>query len=130
MTLRWLLRIVAIYLGALGAASLLVPQAASSGLGHALTPFDIFAARTIGATLLTIAILNWSASMSALIPVGVVLANVFMNAVLGTVDATNIIGGTIGAGSWSGVAIHAALVLAFSLCLFRAMRRHKAARLA
>ncbi|MBD3136465.1 hypothetical protein [Microbispora bryophytorum] len=68
--------------------------------------------------------------MSTVIPVGAVLANVFMNAVLGTVDATNIIGGTIDASSWSGVAIHAALVLAFSLCLFRAIRRHKAAPLA
>ncbi|GGO18857.1 hypothetical protein GCM10011574_43880 [Microbispora bryophytorum] len=129
MTLRWLLRIAAIYLGALGAASLLVPQAASSGLGHASTA-SIYLRREPLERLCSRWRLNWSASMSTVIPVGAVLANVFMNAVLGTVDATNIIGGTIDASSWSGVAIHAALVLAFSLCLFRAIRRHKAAPLA
>jgi hypothetical protein len=96
MTLRRLLKIAAIYLGVLAAASLLIPQAASSGLGHPLTSFDVFAARTIGALLLTVAILNWSASTSTVTsPFGVTFANIVMNAVLGTIDAINIIGGTI-----------------------------------
>ncbi|MFG1653575.1 hypothetical protein ACGFIE_26940 [Micromonospora sp. NPDC049275] len=116
--LRWLLRITAIYLGVLGTAALLVPQAAASGLGQPLTPFDVFATRTIGAILLTVAILNWSASASTRAPAGAVLANVFLNAALGVVNAIAIVDGTIGAGGWSGVAIHAALVLAFSLCHF------------
>ncbi|MEV4820943.1 hypothetical protein [Micromonospora sp. NPDC049274] len=116
--LRWLLRITAIYLGVLGAAALLVPQAAASGLGQPLTPFDVFATRTIGAILLTVAILNWSASVSTRAPAAVVLANVFLNAALGVVNAIAIVDGTISAGSWSGVAIHAALILAFALCHF------------
>jgi hypothetical protein len=123
MTPRRLLKISAIHLGALGAASLLIPQAASSGLGRPLTSFDVFAARTIGATLLTVAILNWSASTRAVTPAGAMFANVFMNAVLGTIDAINIVGGTIGASGWSGVAIHAALMSAFGVYLLRAMRR-------
>jgi hypothetical protein len=124
--LRWLLRVAALYLGVLGAASLFIPRAASSGLGRTMTGFDVFAARTIGAILLTVAILNWSTSRNP--SAGVVLANLFMNAALATVDITNIVGGTIGASSWTGVIIHLIFVVAFGVSLARAVSRPGVAR--
>ena len=118
-----LLKISAIYLGILGALALLAPDVASAGLGHAMTPFELFATRTIGATLITIAIMNWSASSTTLRPpTGTMLANVFLNATLGAVDIVNIANGTIPA-DWTGSIIHAVLLTCFVVGIIGSRRR-------
>jgi hypothetical protein len=43
----------------------------------------------------------------------VVLGNIFLNTALAIVDIAGIVGGTIGAGSWSGIAIHLLLLAGF-----------------
>ncbi|HEX4225177.1 MAG TPA: hypothetical protein VHZ97_22630 [Pseudonocardiaceae bacterium] len=117
----WLLKVAGLYFGALGAASLLVPTMAAASLGQVMTPFDVFTARTIGAILLAVAIMNWSASrQSPAAPRGVLLGNIFLNAALAVVDIVGVAGGTIGAGSWSGIAIHLLLLSGFLYYAIRA----------
>jgi hypothetical protein len=110
----WLLKIAGLYFGALGAASLFVPAIAATSLGQTMTPFDVFAARTIGAILLAVAIMDFAAGRRPANTVrGVLLGNIFLNAALAVVDIVAISGGTIGAGGWSGIAIHLLLLAGF-----------------
>jgi len=116
------LKIQAIYLGTIGAASLLIPQAAGSQLGG-LTAFDVFVARSLGAVLITVAALNWAASSSP----GPVLrsalwANVFMNVTLGVIDTTATVTATISTSSWTGISFHALFTIGLLLYLLRSPR--------
>jgi hypothetical protein len=116
------LKIQAIYLGAIGALSLLVPQAAGGQLGG-LTAFDVFVARSLGAVLVTVAALNWVASSSP-IPLlrRVLWANVFMNVTLGTIDTIATANATISTSSWTGISFHALFTIGLLLYLFRGPR--------
>jgi hypothetical protein len=59
--------------------SLFVPTIAATSLGQTMTPFDVFTARTIGAILLAVAIMNWSAGRQAPNTVrGILLGNIFL----------------------------------------------------
>ncbi len=123
MTPSRLLKLSAIYLAAIGILSLLVPRVAAAGLGQPMTAFDVFAARTVGAILITVALLNWSTSSQAPESLrGALLANIFMNTALGTIGIVNIVNGTIGAANWSGVTIHAVLLASFLFYLVRGRR--------
>jgi hypothetical protein len=113
MKARLLLRVSAVYLGAVGAMALLAPRSAVSGLKPDPAAFDIFTTRTVGATLITLAIANWSATPGS----GILLANLVLNAVLGGVDATAIADGTIDGGAWQGMAVHGGLIAAFGWAL-------------
>jgi hypothetical protein len=113
------LKVQAVYLGAIGALSLLIPQAAGGQLGH-LTPFDIFVARSLGAVLVTVAALTWVASSSP----GPVLrsalwANVFMNVTLGVIDTIATANATISTSSWTGISIHAVFTTGLVFYLLR-----------
>ncbi|MEV1171537.1 hypothetical protein [Nonomuraea sp. NPDC049784] len=118
MTARLWLRISAVYLGLLGLASLLAPQAAASGLGQPMTPFDIFAARTVGVILIAFAVANWSTGVRP--ATGTVLANALLNAALAALDTLAILDKTISAGSWGGIAAHLVLLTALLAHLFTA----------
>jgi len=109
-----MLKLPAVYLAAIGLVSFAFPRQASTGLGQELTAFDTFAARTIGLALVTIAIVNWTASAR-----NVVLANIFLNASLAALDTVSILDGTIGPGSWTGIAIHLILLSGLLACLDR-----------
>lgn len=108
MTARLWLRISACYFGVLGLASFLAPQTAAAGLGQVMTPFDAFAARTVGVILIGFAVANWS--ISARPTTGMAIANLFLNAALAAVDTLAILDGTISAGSWGGIAAHVVLM--------------------
>jgi hypothetical protein len=115
---RVLLTLSALYLTVIGALSLLVPASASSGLGHDMTLFDLFATRTVGAILLTVAITNWWASLPrAGGRTGVLVATLFLNSALAVVDVASIRSGTIPADSWTGVAVHGVFIAAFLVVL-------------
>jgi hypothetical protein len=116
------LRIQAIYLGAIGALSLLIPQAAGGQLGG-LTAFDVFVARSLGAVLVTVAALNWVAS-SAPGPVlrSALWANVFMNVTLGLIDTIATANATISSSSWTGISFHALFTIGLLLHLVRGPR--------
>jgi hypothetical protein len=119
----WLLKTAGLYFGVLGASSLLVPTIATTSLGRIMTPFDIFTARTIGAILLAVAIMNWSASRQSPHAMrGTLLGNIVLNATLAIVDIAAITERTIGAGSWSGIAIHLVLLAGFLYYAIRAAR--------
>ncbi|RMI28995.1 hypothetical protein [Nocardia stercoris] len=113
MKTRLLLRGSALYLGAAGALALLAPRSAVSGLKSDPAAFDIFTTRTVGATLVALAITNWSATPGR----GILLANLVLNAVLGVVDVTAIAEGTIGNDAWQGAAVHGGLIAAFGSAL-------------
>jgi hypothetical protein len=115
-----MLRLSAVYLGAIGLISFAFPRQASTGLGQELTAFDTFAARTIGLALVTIAIVNWSAGAES--ARNVVLANIFLNASLAALDTVGILDGTIGSGSWTGITIHLILLTGLLACLERRNR--------
>lgn len=115
MTARLVLRISAIYLGLLGVASAVLPQTAASGLGQAMTPFDIFAARTVGTTLIALAIADWATSTRP--PAGMLVANIVLNATLAVVDTVAIIDHTISASGWTGVTAHIVLLIAFAVAI-------------
>jgi hypothetical protein len=121
MKLSLFMKLVAGYLVVIGAVSLLMPQAASGGLGQALTAFDLFVARTLGAILITLGLMNWSVSnLIPRPPDGVLWANIFMNVTLGVIDTANILDGTIGPSSWSGIGFHVVFTALFVLYLTRA----------
>jgi hypothetical protein len=83
-----------------------------------MTPFDLFATRTIGVLLLTIAITNWSASLrGAGVRTGVLLATLFLNGALAVVDIASIRAGTIPVDSWTGVAVHGVFIAGFLVVL-------------
>lgn len=113
------LKIQAIYLGAIGALSLLIPRAAGGQLGG-LTAFDVFVARSLGAVLVTVAALNWVASFSP----GPVLrkalwANVFMNVTLAVIDTIATANATISTSSWTGISVHALFTIGLLVYLLR-----------
>jgi hypothetical protein len=112
------LTLSALYLTVIGALSLVVPASAASGLGHDMTPFDLFATRTIGVLLLTVAVTNWSASLrDAGVRTGVLAATLFLNAALAVVDIASIQAGTIPVDSWTGIAVHGVFVVGFLVVL-------------
>jgi hypothetical protein len=113
MIARLLLRGSALYWGVVGAVALLSPRTAVAGLKSRPTAFDAFTSRTIGATLITVAIANWSATPGC----GILLANLVLNSVLGGVDLAAIANGTIDDNAWPGVAVHGGLAAAFAAAL-------------
>ena len=116
------LKIQAIYLGAIGALSLLIPQAAGGQLGG-LTAFDVFVARSLGAVLVTVAALNWVASSSPGPVVRKALwANVFMNVTLGVIDTIATANATISTSSWTGISFHALFTIGLLVYLLRRPR--------
>jgi hypothetical protein len=117
MKLSLFMKLVAGYLVLIGAVSLLIPQAASGGMGNELSSFDIFVARTLGAALITLGIIDWSISNPA-----VLWANVFMNVTLAIVDTLNILAGTIGPSNWTGIGFHLAFTAGFLFYLLRPVR--------
>ncbi len=122
-----MLTLSAIYLATIGLVSFAFPNEAATGLGHELTAFDVFAARTIGLALLTIAIADWTAGRAAEPVRGIVLANIFLNTTLAALDTVSILDGTIGRGSWTGIAIHLILLTGLLTSLERRRRPHPAA---
>ncbi len=102
---------------AIGLASLLAPQAASS---HSLSAFDVFVARSLGAVLTAIGMINWSFSPKLhQSRRGLLGANIFANASLATIDVYTVHQGVIGSSSWFGICMHILLCTGFALCLFR-----------
>jgi hypothetical protein len=104
--MRITLRLSAAYLCLMGLAALLLPGPASSSLQQPMSNFDLFATRTVGAILISLAMVDWFAAPST----GVLAANAFLNTALATIDMLAIAQGTIGASSWPGVVIHAAFL--------------------
>lgn len=100
------LKLQAMYIGLIGALSLLIPQAAGSQLGH-LTAFDVFVARSLGTVLVTVAALTWVAG-SAPRPLlrAALWATLFMNFTLGVMDTRATADATISTSSWTGIALH------------------------
>jgi hypothetical protein len=116
------LKIQAIYLGAIGALSLLIPQAAGGQLGG-LTAFDVFVARSLGAVLVTVAALNWVASSSPRPVLRAALwANLFMNVTLAVIDTIATVNATISTSSWTGISFHALFSSGILLYLLRRPR--------
>ena len=120
MKLSLFLKLLAAYLGLLGAAALLLPQTATGQLGQPMAPFDVFASRTVGVVLLTVAVLDWVLSSAGRpVPRGALLANLLMNTALGVIDTFAIAGRTIGASSSVGIAFHAVFTICLCFYLFR-----------
>lgn len=113
MKIRLLLRVSALYLGAVGGLALLTPRSAMAGLRRDPTAFDRFTTQTVGTALTALAITNWSAPPGR----GILLANLVLNAVLGAVDTAAVADGTLPAGARQGVAIHVGLVTAYAWAL-------------
>ena len=115
MKVHTLLKIAAVELAAIGAISLVAPQAGSSGLGVPLSPFDTFVARSLGVLLLTLAAVNWTVGRERGRPLlrAIASVNIFMNVALGTIDILAILDGTIGPGGWPGIVIHIAFAAGF-----------------
>ena len=96
--------------------------------GQPLSAFDIFVARTLGAILVTLGIIDWSVSnLDQKALQGVLWANVFMNVTLGAIDTANILDGTIGPANWSGIGFHVLFTTLFLVYLLRS-RDARAAR--
>jgi hypothetical protein len=119
MKVTMFLKLQAIYLGAIGVLSLLVPQAAGGQLGG-LTAFDVFVARSLGAVLVTVAALNWVASSSPRPVLRAALwANLFMNVALGVIDTIATANATISTSSWTGISFHALFTIGILFYLLR-----------
>jgi len=121
MKIRTFMTIVAVETALIGLISLLVPEAASESLGTKLSTFDIFSARTIGAILVAMAIVNWSVRNEPMAKSlrGILWANVFMNGTLAFIDTLAIVHKIIGAGTWTGIGIHMVLISGFLYFLTR-----------
>lgn len=115
--MKLFIRLAALYFVIIGLASLLAPQAASS---HPLSAFDIFVARSLGAALATIGMMNWSlgAKLNQRLR-GPLTANLFANASLACIDIYAVHQKIIANSSWFGIGIHALLCAGFIYCLLR-----------
>jgi hypothetical protein len=117
--MKLFVRITAVYLGLIGLASLCDP-AASSQLGHTLSMFDVFMARSLGAALVTVALIDWSASSRLRsLGSGLLWANLFMNTALAAIDIGAIAHKTIGSGAWFGVGMHCVFIAGLVYWLMR-----------
>lgn len=114
------IRIAAAYFIAIGLVSLLVPQVASGQLGHSLSAFDVFVARSLGAAVTAIGIADWSvSSKKGELLRGLFAANIFANISLAAIDILAINQGVIGASSWFGITMHGVLSVGFIYSLLR-----------
>ena len=120
------LTIAAVEASLFGAIALVIPGAAA---GVSLTPYDVFLARSIGTLLLTVGIITWSVRREAASNAlrGILSANVFMHALLASIDITNTLGGTLGPSAWFGISVHVAFIAGFTYYLVR-MRVPRATR--
>jgi hypothetical protein len=116
--LQTFLKIAAVEASLFGAVALVIPETSA---GVPLTSYDVFLGRSIGGLLLTLGIINWSVRKEGVSNAlrGILLANVFMHAVLASIDITNTIGGTLGPAAWFGITVHAAFLAGFSYYLIR-----------
>jgi hypothetical protein len=122
-----LMKLAGAYLCLIGAASLFLPQSASSGLGQELSAFDLFVARTLGIVLMSIGFIDWSVSdLEPRLLTGVIWANVFLNVALGVLDSSSLVTGTIGGSSWSGISFHVILTGLFLAYLVRSHNGRRA----
>ena len=122
--MKLFLRIVVVYMGIIGLVSLLYPQAGASNLGHALNSFELFIARSLGALLITIAIINWLLSTAPpAIVRGLLWGNLFMNTVLAVIDIIALSGHVIDASAWSGISVR--VLLCFGSLYYIFIARHR-----
>jgi hypothetical protein len=118
--MKLFVRIAATYLAIIGLASLLAPQAASGQMGHSLSPFDIFVARSLGAAIVAVAWIDWSfSSQLNRTAAGLLWANLFMNASLAVIDIAAVMHHTTGPNSWFGINMHGLLMIGFLYFLYR-----------
>lgn len=115
--MKLFVRFAAVYFIVIGLASLLAPQAASS---HALSAFDIFVARSLGAALAALGMVNWSLGSRLRQPLrGPIAANIFANVSLAVIDIAAVHQGVIGGSSWFGIGMHLLLCVGFVYCFFQ-----------
>lgn len=114
------MRFAAVYFVIIGMASLLAPQAAAGHMGHPLSAFDVFVARSLGVAITTVGLTNWSFSTkldSAMR--GLCAANVFANVSLACIDISAVHQGAVASSAWFGISMHVLLGVGFAYCLFR-----------
>lgn len=118
--MKLFVRIAAAYFAVIGLASLLAPQSASGQIGHALSAFDVFVARSLGAAIVAVAMANWSlSSRLSRSTVGLLWANLFMNTSLADIDIVAVTHKTIGQNSWTGISIHGLLAAGFVYFIYQ-----------
>jgi hypothetical protein len=124
--MKLFIRFAAVYFIAIGLISLAAPQAGSGQMGQTLSAFDIFVARSLGAAIMTVGLINWSlSSRQSHSTTGLLWANLFMNASLATIDVYAVLQKTIGASSWFGISMHALLIIGCVYFLYQTYPKNR-----